>query len=175
MTKAQRKALEAQRLAEEAAAAAEVERIRLEEEERKRLEEEARLAEEKRLREAAEAARLAVERKSDEAYFLRQARELSELNEKVQKQREWEEYLQATPLPDPQNEAALNTYLSLRKEPEDFSNPPKVLPGVMQACDESEAVVGATDKVMGAACEVVNAEKIEWCKEFACVLRYGTP
>uniref|UniRef100_A0A7S1XPL8 IC97/Casc1 N-terminal domain-containing protein n=1 Tax=Phaeomonas parva TaxID=124430 RepID=A0A7S1XPL8_9STRA len=144
----------------EAAAAAEAERLRLEEEKRK-AEEEARIKEEQRVARVAEIERLSGEFEQHKDWLADKATQLAHDTQVNAAAAAWTAYRQCDPKVDADDEADLNTYLSLVDETE--------LPQLQDALDRgarTAAISRDLRRIMAAARAAGDAPRVELCAGF---------
>jgi hypothetical protein len=77
-----------------------------------------------------------------------------------------DKYLGCDPLPDPDDEKDLTTFLTLWKEAKD-----KYLPECVDNCQTSENVVKAIQLILAESMAQYDYAKIEWCNHYIAQLR----
>jgi ABC-type nickel/cobalt efflux system permease component RcnA len=95
-----------------------------------------------RLEEGAQAA-LGEEREEDAPFLQERRGKIADLLSEVAKEQEWVTYLECNPLPEPESEASLNTFLSIAREADkvDYLNEPHLkMPALLYACETTEQV-----------------------------------
>ena len=65
------------------------------------------------------------------------------------------------PLPDPENERDLTTFITLWKESKD-----KTLKETAEQCQVSEDVIRSMQNILGEALANYNHDKVRWCQEY---------
>mmetsp|Transcript_1929 Transcript_1929/g.2552 ORF Transcript_1929/g.2552 Transcript_1929/m.2552 type:complete len:700 (-) Transcript_1929:70-2169(-) len=169
---------EMERMAEEAkkAEAAEIESKRILDEENKTKADVAAAAAEKSTE--TEQSRLTGQRDGDVRFLELRSQAITKLEAQVKEQEDWERYLECSPLPNPEKENELNTYLSMFRDFEDeedlLQNPAKYLKSIVDSCCTSEEVIASMQSVEGKAREEGDQAMIEWCTEFYNHLRDTT-
>ena len=151
---------EAERKAQE-----ELERKRLEEEERKRKEEEERRRKEEEKRKKEEAVRL-----NEQAPFVQER--IAAMTEKrkmavnSRKKDLNDKYLACDPLPDPENEKDLTTFITLWKEAKD-----QTMREAVDNCQTAENVIKSINLIYCEALAQYDYTKIKWCRFYLNELR----
>jgi len=153
---------------EEEKALAEAEKKLQEELERKRAEEEAerqRIAEEKRRAEEEKRRQEELVRLNEQAPFVleRDATMIEKRHQAVKSRvRDLDDkFLACDPLPDPNDERDLTTFITLWSEQKD-----KTLQEAVNNCQEAENVIKAINLILGEALSQYDYAKIHWCQEY---------
>lgn len=165
------------RLKEEAKRAIDAERRRVARETAKV---DKKLAKETAAKEAAdkaEASNLEFERELDKETLASRKKELDQINVRVAKNEDWDQWVACIPLPDIDDLSSLNTYLSLSTpDPEEdlLDDPKAVCQPRLDKCYNNEQVITLLTNIYGKAKEEGDEEKIKWYKNFSETLRDNT-
>lgn len=77
-----------------------------------------------------------------------------------------ERYLSCDPLPNPENEKELTTFITLWKERKDTK-----LEDCIRRCQTAEDVIRDMQNIYGNALSNFNHDKVKWCQEYMDIMR----